>query len=116
MVLRTRGAAHERGQQRSLYGSVAIHPDRRWEQPTRYGELATTAVSTILVDVQMALTARRLVRESEKAGSMADAIVTLLLNIGLRVVVLVTLTGNASSFTLALAGSRMRLAARSNSG
>jgi integrase/recombinase XerD len=35
---------------------------------------------------------RRLVRESEKAGPMADAIVMLLLNTGLRVDELVTLT------------------------
>jgi len=35
---------------------------------------------------------RRLVREAEKAGPMADAIVTLLLNTGLRVDELVTLT------------------------
>jgi site-specific recombinase XerD len=35
---------------------------------------------------------RRLVRETEKAGPMADAIVTLLLNTGLRVDELVTLT------------------------
>src|SRR5438874_2260465 len=35
---------------------------------------------------------RRLVRETEKAGPIADAIVTLLLNTGLRVDELVTLT------------------------
>jgi len=41
---------------------------------------------------------RRLVRETEKAGPMADAVVTLLLNTGLRVDELVTLTWQRVNF------------------